>query len=86
MSLEDALRHFVTKCGFQLPGESQRLDRLINVFAECYYHDNVGTPCCTYFSKKDTPYILAYAIIILQTDLHKVSDRKTRNMIHATFL
>lgn len=71
MTLEQALRHFLTRCGFRLPGEAQKIDRLISVFAECYFQDNQGMPCCP-FSQPDTPYILSYAIIILQTDLHKV--------------
>ncbi|TFJ87318.1 hypothetical protein NSK_001650 [Nannochloropsis salina CCMP1776] len=75
MTLEQALRHFLTRCGFRLPGEAQKIDRLISVFAECYFQDNQGMPCCP-FSQPDTPYILSYAIIILQTDLHKVGGQK----------
>lgn len=33
MSLEKALRLFLTGCGFRLPGESQKIDRLLEVFS-----------------------------------------------------
>ena len=81
MTLEQALRHFLTRCGFRLPGEAQKIDRLISVFAECFFQDNQGMPCCP-FSQPDTPYILSYAIIILQTDLHKVGGQQRRGKIN----
>jgi len=85
MSLEQALRHFLTNCGFRLPGEAQKLDRLISVFAECYFDDNQGTPICP-FTKHDTVYVLAYALIILQTDLHKANVKKSKRMSKDAFM
>ena len=60
----------MTKSGFRLPGEAQKVDRLISTFAQCYWEDNVGA--CP-FQHPDTIYVVAFAIIILNTDLHKNS-------------
>lgn len=54
----------------RLPGESQKVDRLVSSFAECYVNDNRDNPSCP-FSNSDTPFILSFAIIMLNTDLHR---------------
>ena len=40
MEFDIAIRHFLTKCGFRLPGESQKIDRLVTAFGQCYWEDN----------------------------------------------
>ena len=40
MDFDIAVRHFLTKCGFRLPGEAQKIDRLVTAFAQCYWEDN----------------------------------------------
>ena len=66
-----SLRHFLTNCGFHLPGEAQKVDRLIYTFAQCYWEDNAGDRKHCPFLDQDTVYFLAFAIIMLNTDLHK---------------
>lgn len=39
MNVEQGLRHFLTNCGFRLPGEAQKIDRIISTFAQCYWED-----------------------------------------------
>ncbi|CAB55182.1 ArfGEF [Schizosaccharomyces pombe] len=68
----NALRSFLQK--FRLPGEAQKIDRFMLKFAEKYIDDNLGV-----FKNADTAYILAYSIIMLNTDLHspQVKNRMT---------
>ena len=40
LSVEQALRHFLTSSHFRLPGEAQKVDRLISTFAQCWWDDN----------------------------------------------
>ncbi|CAB3369386.1 Hypothetical predicted protein [Cloeon dipterum] len=60
-----ALRSFLE--GFRLPGEAQKIDRLMEKFAARYWECN---PNDGIFASADTAYVLAYSIIMLTTDLH----------------
>uniref|UniRef100_UPI00358E014C brefeldin A-inhibited guanine nucleotide-exchange protein 1-like n=1 Tax=Myxine glutinosa TaxID=7769 RepID=UPI00358E014C len=60
-----ALRLFLE--GFRLPGEAQKIDRLMEKFAARYCQCNQGQ---TLFASADTAYVLAYSVIMLTTDLH----------------
>jgi hypothetical protein len=66
-----SLRHLLTQGGFRLPGEAQQIDRIISTFAQCYWEDNAGDPATCPFKHQDTIFLLAFAIIMLNTDLHK---------------
>ena len=66
LGLVDAIRLFLTS--FRLPGEGQTVDRMMQKFAEKFYKDNP-----TDFEGADTVYVLSFAIIMLQTDLHNPS-------------
>ncbi|KAG0187847.1 guanine nucleotide exchange protein for ADP-robosylation factor [Apophysomyces sp. BC1034] len=63
MLFVDALRQFLQS--FRLPGESQKIDRFMLKFAERYVH---GNP--TMFANAETAYVLAYAVIMLNTDMY----------------
>jgi len=78
MEIEPALRLFLTGCGFRLPGEAQKIERFMEVFATTFWQDNQGTPFCP-FSNRDTILIVAYSVIMLNTDLHRANiDTKKR--------
>ncbi|CAF4740200.1 unnamed protein product, partial [Rotaria sp. Silwood1] len=66
-----ALRKFLS--GFRLPGEAQKIDRLMEKFAarfcECNSHLEI-------FASADTAYVLAYSVIMLTTDLHSKNVKK----------
>lgn len=62
------------RCGFRLPGEAQKIDRFVEVFVKTYWQDNSGTPYCP-FRQQLTVHLLAYAIIMLNTDLHRANSR-----------
>uniref|UniRef100_A0A8C3GRN9 ADP ribosylation factor guanine nucleotide exchange factor 2 n=1 Tax=Cairina moschata TaxID=8855 RepID=A0A8C3GRN9_CAIMO len=70
-----ALRMFLE--GFRLPGEAQKIDRLMEKFAARYIECNQRQ---TLFASADTAYVLAYSIIMLTTDLHspQVKNKMTK--------
>src|SRR5437762_13426048 len=69
----DALRQFLQS--FRLPGEAQKIDRLMLKFAGRYLHCNPNS-----FANADTAYIFAYSVIMLNTDAHspQVKNRMTK--------
>ncbi|KAG9254316.1 putative guanyl-nucleotide exchange factor [Emericellopsis atlantica] len=68
-----ALRQFLQS--FRLPGEGQKIDRFMLKFAERYV---LGNPKA--FANADTAYVLAYSVIMLNTDLHssKIAKRMSK--------
>lgn len=64
-----ALRGFLQS--FRLPGEAQKIDRYMLKFAERYMTNNPTT-----FSNADCPYVLAYSVIMLNTDLYNPQVKK----------
>eukprot|EP00730_Choanoeca_flexa_P007653 TRINITY_DN12369_c0_g1_i1.p1 TRINITY_DN12369_c0_g1~~TRINITY_DN12369_c0_g1_i1.p1 ORF type:complete len:398 (+),score=126.89 TRINITY_DN12369_c0_g1_i1:110-1303(+) len=72
IAFDAALRRFLW-C-FRLPGESQKIDRMMESFAEQYHACNPDR-----FQLADTAYVLAFATIMLNTSLHNanIKDRMT---------
>ncbi|XP_028841288.1 cytohesin-3 isoform X2 [Denticeps clupeoides] len=72
LNLVQALRQFLWN--FRLPGEAQKIDRMMEAFAARYCNCNPGV-----FQSTDTCYILSFAIIMLNTSLHNpnVRDKPT---------
>ncbi|KAG6119737.1 hypothetical protein E4U14_004894 [Claviceps sp. LM454 group G7] len=69
----DALRQFLQS--FRLPGEAQKIDRFMLKFAERYVMGNPNA-----FANADTAYVLAYSVIMLNTDQHssKIAKRMSK--------
>ncbi|GAB7356221.1 hypothetical protein MBLNU459_g7042t1 [Dothideomycetes sp. NU459] len=65
----DALRRFLQS--FRLPGEAQKIDRLMLKFAERYITGNPNA-----FANADTAYVLAYSVVMLNTDQHSAQVKK----------
>ncbi|MBI2792499.1 MAG: hypothetical protein HYX61_11120 [Gammaproteobacteria bacterium] len=65
-----AAREFLGK--FKLPGEAQKIERIMEAFAHSYFEKNEGKDGFP-FQKQDDVFILAFAIIMLNTDLHNPS-------------
>ncbi|KAJ7498957.1 hypothetical protein FB451DRAFT_1203639 [Mycena latifolia] len=65
-----ALRLFLQS--FRLPGEAQKIDRFMLKFAERYIDGNTQTP----FANADTAYVLAYSVILLNTDHYNPQVKK----------
>lgn len=70
--LVQALRDFLWS--FRLPGESQKIDRMMEAFAKRYCQSNPGI-----FNSTDTCYLLSYSIIMLNTTLHNPSVKVNPN-------
>ncbi|KAK3864361.1 hypothetical protein Pcinc_029956 [Petrolisthes cinctipes] len=74
-----ALRMFVE--GFKLPGEAQKIDRLMEKFASRYCECNINQGM---FASADAAYVLAFSIILLTTDLH--SDQVKQKMTKEQYI
>ncbi len=79
MDLDISLRAFLS--GFRLPGEAQKIDRILEKFASRYCEQNPTT-----FESADTAFILSFAIIMLNTDLHNPGIKPERKMTLESFL
>eukprot|EP00069_Balaena_mysticetus_P009766 bmy_06430T0 len=55
---------------FRLPGEAQKIDRMMEAFAQRYCLCNPGV-----FQSTDTCYVLSFAVIMLNTSLHNPNVR-----------
>ncbi|KAE8668279.1 Brefeldin A-inhibited guanine nucleotide-exchange protein 4 [Hibiscus syriacus] len=73
MDFGEAIRFFLQ--GFRLPGEAQKIDRIMEKFAERYCKCNPNS-----FTSADTAYVLAYSVIMLNTDAHNsmVKEKMTK--------
>eukprot|EP00397_Hematodinium_sp_SG-2012_P001747 GEMP01001752.1.p1 GENE.GEMP01001752.1~~GEMP01001752.1.p1 ORF type:complete len:1700 (+),score=348.55 GEMP01001752.1:43-5142(+) len=77
LDLDEGLRKFLST--FRLPGEAQKIDRMMEKFAEKFHTDNPGK-----FTNADTAFVLSYSLIMLQTDLH--SDQIKNKMTKEEFI
>ncbi|KAG5279662.1 hypothetical protein AALO_G00080230 [Alosa alosa] len=73
LNLVQALRQFLWS--FRLPGEAQKIDRMMEAFATRYCNCNAGV-----FQSTDTCYILSFAIIMLNTSLHNPNVKDKPNL------
>ncbi|KAH0979697.1 hypothetical protein GBA52_006874 [Prunus armeniaca] len=69
MNLDTALRLFLET--FRLPGESQKIQRVLEAFSERYYEQSPQI-----LANKDAALLLSYSIIMLNTDRHNVQVKK----------
>ncbi|XP_065194608.1 brefeldin A-inhibited guanine nucleotide-exchange protein 1-like isoform X3 [Sycon ciliatum] len=76
-----ALRLFLS--GFRLPGESQKIDRLMEKYAARYCENNASLQL---FASADTAYVLAYSIIMLATDLHSTKIKRQNKMTKEQYI
>ena len=78
LEFDEAIRHYLG--GFRLPGEAQKIDRFMEKFAErfCIQNPNV-------FPTADTAFILAFSIIMLNTDLHNPAIKEEKKMTKQAF-
>ena len=69
--VDDGIRLFLA--GFRLPGEAQKIDRMMEAFAARYCGNNPKA-----FENCDACFVLSYSIIMLNTDLHNdnIADEK----------
>lgn len=78
LRFDTAMKQFLS--GFRLPGEAQKIDRMMEKFAE-RFHDCNGSV----FPSADTAFILAFSTIMLNTDLHNPSIKEEARMTKKGF-
>lgn len=76
MDLDDALRKF--QAHIRVQGEAQKVERLIEAFSQRYCVCNPAL--VRQFRNPDTIFILAFAIILLNTDMYSPSVKAERKM------
>ncbi|XP_025106274.1 IQ motif and SEC7 domain-containing protein 1-like isoform X3 [Pomacea canaliculata] len=76
LQVDVALRKF--QATFRMPGEAQKIERLMEAFADRYCQCNPDQ--VKNFKSADTVFLLSFAIIMLNTDLHNSSIKPERKM------
>lgn len=79
LMFDDGIRLFLS--GFRLPGEAQKIDRIMEKFAESFTRQNPHV-----FPSADTAFILGFSVIMLNTDLHNPSIKPERRMTIESFI
>ncbi|GAA5820135.1 hypothetical protein JCM3770_005386 [Rhodotorula araucariae] len=69
----DAMRELLE--AFRLPGESQQIARITETFAEVYFETKPPE-----IRSQDATYVLAYSVIMLNTDQHNSQVRKRMDL------
>ncbi|KAK6236305.1 Sec7 domain - like 6 [Theobroma cacao] len=70
MILDSALRTYLET--FRLPGESQKIQRILEVFSERFFDQQSSD----IFVAKDSVFVLCYSLIMLNTDQHNPQVKK----------
>ncbi|XP_054163635.1 IQ motif and SEC7 domain-containing protein 1-like [Oppia nitens] len=70
LSVDTALRKFQTF--FRFPGEAQKIERMVDAFADRF------SVCNPTSWSRDSVFILAFAVIMLNTDLHSPTNARHR--------
>lgn len=76
MQIDVALRKFQTY--FRMPGEAQKIERLMEVFSHRYCACNPEV--ASKLNSTDSVFIMAFAIILLNTDLHTPNLKPEKRM------
>ena len=82
LHLDIALRQLLME--IHIPGEAQKIEKLVEVFARRYIECN--QMFVTEFKAPDTIFILSYAMVLLNTDLHNSSIKAEKKMRQEDFL
>ena len=79
LTLDDGLRKLLKE--FTLPGEGQKIDRIVQIFASKYFKDNTKS-----FNSANAAYTLSYLLIMLQTDAHNPHIKEKDRMKLPSFI
>mmetsp|Transcript_48058 Transcript_48058/g.124835 ORF Transcript_48058/g.124835 Transcript_48058/m.124835 type:complete len:371 (+) Transcript_48058:156-1268(+) len=85
VSFLEALRDFLS--AFRLPGEAQKIDRVMEAFARAYCKEVREKAANAALQNSDVVYVLSFAIIMLNTDLHSdgVRHKMTKEQFCSNF-
>mmetsp|Transcript_13530 Transcript_13530/g.18710 ORF Transcript_13530/g.18710 Transcript_13530/m.18710 type:complete len:849 (-) Transcript_13530:52-2598(-) len=79
VSFDEAMRLFLSK--FTIPGEAQKIDRIMEKFASRFCKCNPSA-----FETPDVGYILAFSLIMLNTDAHNPNIKPENKMNKEQFV
>ncbi|XP_023984978.1 IQ motif and SEC7 domain-containing protein 3 isoform X2 [Physeter macrocephalus] len=82
MELDEALRKF--QAHIRVQGEAQKVERLIETFSQRYCMCNPEV--VRQFHNPDTVFILAFAVILLNTDMYSPNIKPDRKMMLEDFI
>ncbi|CBY35144.1 unnamed protein product [Oikopleura dioica] len=82
LDVDEALRKFQSSVRIQ--GEAQRVERLVEAFSQRYVESN--PEITRKLNNPDSIFVLAFAIIMLNTDAHSPSMRKEKRMSEEDFV
>ena len=82
LHLDIALRQLLAEVS--IPGEAQKIEKLVEVFSKRYIDCN--QMFVSSFKSPDAIFILSYALVLLNTDLHNKSIKPERKMKQEDFL
>ncbi|KAG0331630.1 GDP/GTP exchange factor for ARF [Podila humilis] len=71
--LDEALRDLLET--FRLPGESQQIERIMELFAETYFATKPA-----FVASQDAAFVLGYAVVLLNTDQHNRGVRERMSL------
>ena len=74
LEFDIALRLFMD--AFRPPGEGQKIDRIMQIFGQGYYEQMPGAG----LASADAAYVLAFSVIMLNTDLHNTQNKKKMSL------
>ena len=79
LPLEIVMDRFLTKCGFRMAKEGQKIERTLESFAQVYFENNTDS-----FDNADGAFVVFNAILMLNTSLHnpqiKAKDKLQKNI------
>ena len=79
LTFDMGIRTFLER--FRLPGEAQKIDRMIERFANAFCEQNPGL-----FVNTDAAFVLGYSVIMLNTDLHNPNIAPENRMTPEGFI
>ena len=82
-SFDASLRWFLTKSGLRVGGEAQKVERLLSAFARAYHADHADP---TVFASVDAVLVLAFSVVMLNTDLHRAEIKRGKKMKREEFV
>lgn len=79
MEIDQGIRIFLER--FRLPGEAQKIDRMLERFANTFCEQNPDL-----FVNTDAAFVLAFSVIMLNTDLHNPNIAPENRMTREGFI
>jgi len=76
LRIDEALRALLES--FRIPGEAQKIERVMEAFATCYFAQL--PPDARLFASRDAVFVFAFSVVLLHTDAHSSSLQDSQRM------